>query len=93
MARSIQNGTAEVKSFQQNFLLEHLIKEWNKQPYDVKSSTTVRNFEVNLEKLKQECIEDDGSGNAGHFWRVSTIAFPKIESDGYLKTSGNIMTI
>ena len=37
--------------------------------------------------------EDDGSGNAGHFWRVSTIAFPKIESDGYLKTSGNIMTI
>ena len=68
-------------------------KEWNKQPYDVKSSTTVRNFEVNLEKLKQECIEDDGSGNAGHFWRVSTIAFPKIESDGYLKTSGNIMTI
>ena len=39
---------------------ERIIKVWNKLPYDVRSSTTVKDFKVNLEKFKQEFIEDVG---------------------------------
>ena len=85
VARSIKNGTAKVKSLQRNFLPERIIKVWNKLPYDVRSSTTVKDFKVNLEKFKQEFIEDVGSENDGYFWRVSTIVLSKIESDGYLE--------
>ena len=84
MSKSIGNGSTKVKSLRRKFLTERIVKIWNKLPFCVKSSSSVKDFKINLERFKKENMEDIGSENEAYFWRVSSIVLSKIEGVGYI---------
>ena len=85
VSKSVSNGTNKVKSLRRNFLTERIIKIWNKLPFIVKSSSSVKDFKINLERFKKDNMEDIGSENEACFWRVSNVVLSKIEGVGYLE--------
>ena len=68
--KSVSDGTNKVKSLRRNFLTERIVKIWNKLPFCVKSSSSVKDFKINLERFKKDNIEDIGSENEAYFWSV-----------------------
>ena len=83
--KSVSDGTNKVKSLRRNFLTERIVKIWNKLPFCVKSSSSVKDFKINLERFKKENMEDIGSLSEAYFWRVSSVVLSKIEGVGYLE--------
>ena len=85
VSKSIGKGSTKVKSLRRKFLTERIVKIWNKLPFCVKSSSSVKDFKINLERFKKENMEDIGSENEAYFWRVSSIVLSKIEGVGYIE--------
>ena len=61
-----------------------MITHWNGLPTNVKLSTSVDTFKVNLEVYKQRSIKDSLDGNDGKFWEVSEHVLNRIETPSYL---------
>ena len=80
VSKSIGKGSTKVKSLRRKFLTERIVKIWNKLPFCVKSSSSVKDFKINLERFEKENMKDIGSDNGAYFWRVASIVLPKIEA-------------
>ena len=78
MSKSMGNGSTKIKSLRRKFLTERIVKIWYKRPFGVKSSNSVKDFKINLERFKKENVEDIGSENEAYFSRVSSIVLSKI---------------
>ena len=81
----VNNGTTKVKSLQKRFLPERVVMIWNKLPLEVKSSSSVKDFKINLECFKKANIANVGSENDAYFWKVSSTVISKIENSHYLE--------
>ena len=58
-----------------------VISYWNKLPSNVKNSTNVNNFKVNLENYKMKHFDY----STGYFWEVSTQVLKRIEGLNYFQ--------
>ena len=85
ISSGVDNGTIKVRSLQKRFLPERVVMIWNKLPFEVKSSNSVKDFKINLECFKKANIADVGSENDAYFWKVSSTVISKIENSHYLE--------
>ena len=87
MSRSnlnILSRGSKVSNLRRDFFSERVINHWNGLPTNVKLSTSVDTFKVNLEVYKQKSIKDSLDGNDGKFWEVSEHVLNRIETPSYL---------
>ena len=88
MSRSnlnILSRGSKISNLRKDFLnSERVINHWNSLPNNVKLSTSVDTFKINLEVYKQRSIKDNLDGNDGKFWEVSEHILNRIESPSYL---------
>ena len=87
MSRSnlnILSRGSKVSNLRKDFFSERVINHWNGLPTNVKLSTSVDTFKVNLEVYKQRSIKDSLDGNDGKFWEVSEHVLNRIETPSYL---------
>ena len=87
MSRSnlnILSRGSKISNLRKDFFSERVINHWNSLPNNVKLSTSVDTFKINLEVYKQRSIKDSLDGNDGKFWEVSEHILNRIESPSYL---------
>ena len=79
MSRSGSNIVKTNKNAQ--FLPNRVANYWNKLPYDVKCSSSVDNFKVNLEKYKLRYMKEGVT--QGHYWELSSMLLSKINNESH----------
>ena len=75
------SNNISIKSMVNAFMPNRVISYWNKLPSNVKNSTTVNNFKINLENYKMKHF----NYSTGYFWEVSTQVLKRIEGVNYFQ--------
>ena len=63
------------------FLPNRVANYWNKLPSDVKCSSSVDTFKVNLEKYKRRYLKEGVT--QGHFWELGSMLLSKITNESH----------
>ena len=78
----VSKGSSKVQNLSRGFLTNRVINFWNKLPNNVKMSSSVDNFKINLEEFKVANLQIKSGEN---FWDVSDEVLSRIEGNSYLE--------